>query len=65
MTDPEQLQLYRRMSPAKRLEIGCQLHDFARQRLYYFFKKQHPEKTEQEIAILTAKRFLNESGGFF
>jgi len=61
MTTPEQVDIYRRMTPAERVRTGCALHDFAFNRLCLFFRRRHPEKSSHEIEILATKRILGES----
>jgi len=57
----EQIDIYRRMTPAKRLQTGCALHDFVFNRLCLVLRRQHPEKSPREIKILATKRMLGES----
>lgn len=52
MNPTTQLEVYRRMTPAERVAVGCALHDFAFQRMVLHLQRQHPEKSEREIKIL-------------
>jgi len=49
---PEQLDMYRRMTPAERIRIACSLHDLAHQRLAVHLSPEHPQKPECEILVL-------------
>ncbi|MBI4584841.1 MAG: hypothetical protein HY717_12570 [Planctomycetes bacterium] len=59
----KQVEIYRAMSPSQRIQAACDLHDFAQERLIVHLKTLHPEKTDEEILVEAAKRFLNESAG--
>ena len=56
----EQVDIYRRMTPAKRLQTGCALHDFAFNRLRLVLRRQHPEKSPREINILATRTMLGD-----
>ena len=55
------LQNYKDMTPRKRFEVACSLHDFAHQKLTGYLAKTHPEWSPRQRLIETAKRFLGES----
>jgi hypothetical protein len=58
-----QLAVYRQMTPAQRVSVGCGLHDFAHHRLVVHLARQYPDKTEREILVAVAKRFLGDAAG--
>ena len=60
-----QYDLYKKMSPYRRVSIGCQLHDFAYRRLEVFLRKQMKDATDEMIKRELLKRFLGESAGIF
>ena len=56
-----QLEIYRSMSPAERVAAGCALHDFAAERLRIHLRRKYPEKSEREILVAVARRFLGDA----
>jgi hypothetical protein len=58
---PRQSEIYRSMTPAQRVKVACGLHDFAHRRVIASLKALHPEKTPEEILLMAAERFLDES----
>ncbi len=46
---PEQIEIYRRMTPGRRLEIAEQLYWLARRLKHAGLKAQHPDWTGQQI----------------
>jgi hypothetical protein len=61
--DVTQYDLYKRMTPSQRVSVGCQLHDFAFQRLKVFLSKRMNNATDEMIQMELLKRFLGESAG--
>jgi hypothetical protein len=60
-SDSRQIEIYRRMNSRERIAVACGLHDFAHQRVVLCLREQFPDKTEREILIEAACRFLPES----
>jgi hypothetical protein len=46
---PEQIEIYRRMTPGRRLEIAEQLYWSARRMKSAWLKSLHPDWTEQQV----------------
>ena len=57
----KQIEIYRRMTPAERLKVAFNLHDFAHKRVMVHLKRNHPNLSEKEINVLTARRFLGDA----
>jgi hypothetical protein len=63
--DLNQYEIYKKMPSFQRVTVGCQLHDFAYQRLKLFLRQQMNNATEAMIQEEILKRFLGESKGIF
>lgn len=63
--DAKQYDLYKKMTPSQRVSIGCQLHDFAFQRLKAFLRQRMKNASDEMIQRELLKRFLGESAGIF
>lgn len=63
--DLKQYNIYKKMPPFQRVSIGCQLHDFAYQRLKVFLRQKMKNATDEMIQEEILKRFLDESKGIF
>lgn len=61
----KQYDLYKKMPPFQRVSIGCQLHDFAYQRLKAFLRRQMKNASDAMIKRELLKRFLGEPAGIF
>jgi hypothetical protein len=61
----EQVRIYSKMPPYKRIEVAFSLHDFAYEHVLTFVKSKNPDKSLKEIQKLVTRRFLNESTDFF
>ncbi len=59
----EQIEIYRRMSPAERVAAGCALHDFAFNRVMLDLKRRHPDSPEAELLREAVRRFIGEAAG--
>ena len=57
----DQLSIYRKMPPWRRVATGCALHDFAHKRLVLHLTKEHPDTPKPEILGMAAKRFLGDA----
>ena len=57
----EQVEIYRRMSPAERVAAGCALHDFAFDRVMLDLKRMHPDSPDSELLKQAARRFIGEA----
>jgi hypothetical protein len=57
----EQLEIYRRMTPAQRVAIGCSLHDFAFERVLLDLRRRQPDRSEAEHRREAARRFLGDA----
>ena len=58
-----QYQIYKNMPTYQRLRIGCQLHDFALNRLKIQLHQQMKNANKKTIQNVILKRFLGESTG--
>lgn len=47
---PEQIEIYRRMTPGRRLEIAEQLYWTAREMKTAWLRSQHPEWSDEHLA---------------
>jgi hypothetical protein len=56
-----QFEIYRSMSPAERVSTGCALHDFALERMKIHLRRKHPERSDREILVAAARRFLGDA----
>lgn len=63
--DLNQYDIYKKMPSFQRVTVGCQLHDFAFQRLKLFLRQEMNNATEAMIQEEILKRFLGESKGIF
>ncbi|OGD35737.1 MAG: hypothetical protein A2V45_16465 [Candidatus Aminicenantes bacterium RBG_19FT_COMBO_58_17] len=59
--DNDMAEIYRRIKPELRLEIGLELWISARQMLLDALQTFHPEWTQRQIEQETARRMLRES----
>jgi hypothetical protein len=63
-TSPEarlvQMNLYRRMSPAKKLELVCEAYRLGQLLSMAGIRMQHPSASENEVWHIWAKRHLGE-----
>jgi hypothetical protein len=58
---PEQIAIYRRMTPGQRLAIGEQLFWMARRLKAAWLRSQHPDWSEETINAEVSRIFLNEA----
>ncbi len=63
--DLKQYDIYKKMHSFQRVSVGCQLHDFAYQRLKVFLRQKMKNATDAMIQEEILKRFLGESKGIF
>jgi hypothetical protein len=56
--DLKQYDIYKKMPSFQRVSIGCQLHDFAYQRLKVFLRQKMKNATDAMIQEEILKRFL-------
>ena len=56
-----QQDIYRRMTPAQRVQAACGLHDFAHQRLVLHLSRRYPERPSREVLVMAARRFLGDA----
>jgi Zn-dependent M32 family carboxypeptidase len=63
--DPRQIEIYQQMPIYKRVQVGCQLHDFAYQRLKMFLHHKFKEKGEAWVQREILKRYFGETAGLF
>lgn len=54
---PEQIEIYRKMTPGRRLEIGERLYWSARRMKSAWLKSLHPDWTEQQIEAEVTRIF--------
>lgn len=59
---PEQVQIFKAMSPARKLELAAEFHDAARVLKRQALRAQHPEWTEEQIKQRVRELFLHGSG---
>lgn len=58
---PEQVDIYRRMSPARKLEIAAEFQFAARELKAAVLRTQHPEWPEEKIRAKVREAFLYAS----
>jgi hypothetical protein len=56
---PEQIQIFRRMTPERRLALAEQLYWSARRMKTAWLRQQHPEWTEDHLKAEVTKIFLH------
>ena len=56
---PEQIAIYRRMTPQRRLELGEQLYWSARRWKAAWLRSQHPEWSEELVSREVTRIFSN------
>jgi hypothetical protein len=56
---PEQIEIYRRMTPERRLQIAEQLYWSARRLKAAGLRAQHPDWSEQQVEIEVRSIFLH------
>ena len=54
---PEQIEIYRRMTPGRRLEIAEQMYWSARRMKFAWLRTQHPDWTDAEIEVEVTRNF--------
>ena len=54
---PEQIEIYRRMTPGRRLEIAEQMYWSARRMKGAWLRTQHPEWTDTEVEAEVTRNF--------
>ena len=54
---PEQIEIYRRMTPGRRLEVAEQLYWSARRMKWAWVKAQHPDWTDEQIEAEVTRNF--------
>lgn len=59
---PEQIEIYRKMSPGRRLEIAEQMYWNARRLKSAWLKSLHPEWTHQQVEAEVSRIFSNARG---
>ncbi len=57
----DQLSIYQKMPPWRRVATGCALHDFAHKRLVLHLTKEYPDTPKPEILGMVARRFLGDA----
>lgn len=64
-TDPEahevQLEIYRRMGPARRLELGIRMSEEVRALAADGIRARHPEYSETEVRFALARMMLGDA----
>ncbi len=55
---PEQIKIFKKMSPAKKLELAGDLYYSARELKTAAIRKHHPEWTEKEVVKKVREIFL-------
>ena len=55
--EPKQREIYRRMSPARRLQTACALHDFAVRRFERHLQRVMAGASEADIRLEILRRF--------
>jgi hypothetical protein len=58
---PEQVKIFKKMSPSKKLEIAAQLYDSAREFKTAMIRRGNPELTEEEVKKKVRDIFLYAS----
>ncbi|NLI32908.1 MAG: UPF0223 family protein [Deltaproteobacteria bacterium] len=56
---PEQIRIFRSMTPEQKLRLASRLHYSARQLKASALRHQHPDWSEEEIADVTREIFFN------
>jgi hypothetical protein len=56
-TSPEQIEIYRRMTPGRRLEVAEQLYWSARRMKAAWLKHLHADWTEEQVEAEVARNF--------
>jgi hypothetical protein len=63
-TTPEawrvQVEVYRRMSPSRRLELACQMTDSLRRVVAAGVRARHPEYSEEQVRLAFARLWLGD-----
>jgi hypothetical protein len=47
--DPQQVKIWRAMTPARRLDVACQMYSFALGAIRVQERKRHPDLTQEEL----------------
>lgn len=47
--DPQQVKIWREMTPARRLDVACQMYSFALQAIRVQERQRHPDLTQEEL----------------
>lgn len=58
---PEQVEIYRKMTPGRKLEIAAQMHYAARELKTAWLRSQHPDWTAEQIRKEVRRIFLYAS----
>jgi hypothetical protein len=58
-TSPEQIEIYRRMTPGRRLEVAEQLYWSARKLKTAGVRSQHPDWPEEKVSAEVNRIFLH------
>ncbi|MEK7450145.1 MAG: hypothetical protein AAB019_11765 [Planctomycetota bacterium] len=58
----KQIEIYRRMSGAERLQIGCELYDLAKQIISASIRKMFPNLSEEEFRNKLKERMNRGTG---
>lgn len=58
MSDDLQIEIFKKMTPQKKLEIAEQLYWSAYELKFAFFKSEYPDLSDEEINEKTKKYFL-------
>jgi hypothetical protein len=58
----KQIELYRRMTPQQRLQVGFELNDWLRSFVRRGVKFEHPDWDEQQVEQEVRRRFLLGAG---
>jgi hypothetical protein len=63
-TTPEawrvQVEIYRRMSPARRLELACQMSDTLRHTVAAGVRGRHPDYSVEQVRLAVARLWLGD-----
>lgn len=54
---PEQIEIYRRMTPGRRLEAGEQLYWSARRMKWAWLRAQHPDWKDEQVEAEVTRNF--------
>jgi hypothetical protein len=61
----KQIEIYRRMTPQQRLQIGFELYALAHEMVHCSVRHQHPDWDDQQVNQEVRRRFLLAAGIHF